>query len=256
MKVAITGAATGIGAAAARVLKARGATVIGFDIARPADHVDQWIEVDLGDRAAIDAAVAQAETGINALINCAGLPPRDGQAARLLQVNVFGLRFFTDAMLGRMAAGGAIVNIASRAGGEWRQNLDQVRALLNAADAETFVAATNVDPTRAYRLSKEAVIVWTMARCEALLARGLRMNTVSPAAVDTGILPDFLSAFGDSASKNIERVGRAGQAGEIAELIAFLASPASHWIKGQDIVIDGGMSTLLACDALGLGDLA
>lgn len=109
-----------------------------------------------------------------------------------------------------------------------------------------------MDATRAYNLSKEAVIAMTQARTEALLARGLRANTVSPSAVSTGILDDFVKAFGPRVAQNVARVGRPGQPGEIAEVIVFLASPQSHWIKGQDIVVDGGMGAILASDMLGL----
>ena len=61
-----------------------------------------------------------------------------------------------------------------------------------------FIADHSIDPIRAYDLSKEAVIVWTKANTERLFALGLRANTVSPAAVDTGILADFGTAFAKS----------------------------------------------------------
>ncbi|MFT4727300.1 MAG: NAD(P)-dependent dehydrogenase (short-subunit alcohol dehydrogenase family) [Granulosicoccus sp.] len=51
---------------------------------------------------------------------------------------------------------------------------------------------------------------------------------------------------------NVERVGRPGTADEIADLIVFLCSENSRWINGQDLVIDGGMSTMLQVDMLEL----
>lgn len=78
------------------------------------------------------------------------------------------------------------------------------------------------------------------------------MNAVSPAAIETRILPDFLTAFGDRATKTMARVGRAGRADEVAELVAFLASPESGWIRGADIPVDGGTAALSLTDALGL----
>jgi NAD(P)-dependent dehydrogenase (short-subunit alcohol dehydrogenase family) len=92
----------------------------------------------------------------------------------------------------------------------------------------------------------------TMADTEQMIARGLRINSVSPAAVSTGILDDFYKAFGDRVAKNVARAGRPGEPHEIADVIAFLASPQSAWIKGQDLVIDGGMSAMAASDALAL----
>lgn len=253
MKVALTGGATGIGAEVAAKLKARSDHVTAFDIHEP-PMADTWIKTDLSDPASIKAALAQADGPFDALINNAGLPPREGLAARVLQVNFFGLRSFMDGMLDKLSEGASIVNTASRAGAMWRDNLDQVKALmaLDLDELPAFLEQHNIDATRAYNLSKEAVIVLTMAGTQDMLARGFRMNSVSPAAVSTGILGDFKAAFGDKVAQNIARVGRPGNADEIADVIVFLASPESGWIKGQDLVIDGGMSALATRDALDL----
>lgn len=253
MRVALTGGATGIGAAVAARLKAAGHHVTAFDIREP-DGVDHWIETDLSDPAAIRAAVQAAEGPYDALINNAGLPPREGMAELILRVNYFGLRAFLDQMLDRLAPGAAIVNTASRAGAMWRDNLDEVRALmaLDPADLAGFIDTRGIDATRAYNLSKEAVIVLTLSQTEAMIARDLRMNAVSPAAVSTGILDDFVTAFGPRVAQNIARVGRPGLPEEVADVIVFLASPESNWIRGTDIVVDGGMGALAQTDMLGL----
>jgi len=254
-RVVITGAATGIGAETARLLRAAGTHVTALDIAEPSDTVDAYVPVDLGDPAAIDRAVASLEGSFDALCNVAGLPPREGLTAKILTVNFLGLRRLTTAMLDRLSPGASIVNVASVAGMRWRDNLDQVKALLalsDDADTADFCNAHGIDHVRAYDLSKEAVIVWTMAQTEALIARDLRANTVSPAAVATGILDDFKAAFGERTARNIARVGRTGTPEEIAAVIVFLASPASGWLKGIDIRIDGGTVALNQCDALSL----
>ena len=195
-----------------------------------------------------------AEGPYDALINNAGLPPRDGLEEMILKVNFFGLRFFLTAMLDKLAPGASVVNTASRAGAHWRDNLDEVKALmaLDPATLPAFIAQREMDAMRAYNLSKEALIVLTMAQTQRMLDRGLRMNSVSPAAVSTGILDDFVAAFGDRVAQNIARVGRAGLPHEVADVIVFMASPQSHWLKGTDIIVDGGMSALAQSDALGL----
>ena len=254
MRVALTGAASGIGAAVAEILKARGDHVTAFDIAEPKANVDDFIATDLGNPTSIGAAVASVSGPYDALINNAGVPPRKGNEHFVLAVNFFGLRMFLDTMLGKLVDGAAIVNTASRAGAQWRDNLAEVKALmaLDPSNLHEFLADRKIDATRAYNLSKEAVIVETMARTQDLMARNLRMNSVSPAAVSTDILADFKAAFGDKVNQNLARSGRAGSPEEIAEVIVFLASPESGWIKGQDILIDGGMSAMIASDQLGL----
>ena len=162
-----------------------------------------------------------------------------------------------DQMLSQLSSGGAIVSTASRAGMNWSENIEEVKALMaleTRSDLQDFIAQRKIDATRAYNLSKEAVIVHAIAATEALGARGLRINTVSPAAVTTGILDDFKTAFGERVDQAIARAGKAGDVDEIADLILFLISPQSRWIKGQDITIDGGISAFAISDALGLSD--
>ena len=254
MRVALTGGATGIGAAIAAKLLAGGHEVVAFDITQPSQDVSQWIQTDLSEPASIAVALDRATGTFDALINNAGLPPRAGLEQAILQVNYFGMRAFSTGMLDKLDHGAPIVNTASRAGAMWRDNLDEIKALmaLDPADLSDFIKTRSMDATHAYNLSKEAVIILTMAQTEAMIQRGLRMNSVSPAAVSTGILDDFTKAFGPKVAKNIARAGRPGTPEEIADIILFLISPQSAWIKGQDITIDGGMSAMGITDMMGL----
>jgi NAD(P)-dependent dehydrogenase (short-subunit alcohol dehydrogenase family) len=256
MKIALTGGATGIGAEVAKKLSSQGHEVTAFDISEPGEGVARWIKTDLNDPASIEAAIHAADGPFDALINNAGLPPRDGLEAVILGVNFFGFRSFLNGMLDKLGEGAAIVNVASRAGAAWRDNLEEVKALMGASheDAAAFIEAREIDHVRAYNLSKEAVIAFTLAETEVMISRGFRMNSVSPAAVSTGILDDFTAAFGERVAKNIARAGRPGLPEEIADVIIYLASKQSAWIKGQDIVIDGGMGAMAMTDVLGLQD--
>lgn len=256
LRVIITGCASGIGAEAARLLKQRGADITGLDVVEPKAHVDRYLPIDLSQLASIDRAVADLNGPYDALCNIAGLPCRPGLREKVLAVNVQGLRRLTGAVLPKLSSDASIVNMASRAGQRWRENIAQVNALLRLADdadLAAFCTTHGIDDVRAYDLSKEALIVWTIAQTEALAARGLRMNTISPGAVDTSILQDFLNAFGERATKQIARAGRSASATEVAEVVAFLASRESGWIKGTDIVVDGGKGAFATSDQLGLG---
>ena len=106
---------------------------------------------------------------------------------------------------------------------------------------EAFCEEREIDPATVYRLSKQAMIYWHQMQVRDHIGKHCFV-TVSPAAISTGILDDFINAFGPGVAKNLERVGRAGKPEEVASLIAFLLSEQAEWINGIDIVVDGGMS--------------
>ncbi len=251
---AVTGCSRGIGAELVTILKEQGHRVTGFDLS-PSDAVDSFISLDLNDPTSILTACETATGRFDGLCNNAGLPPRDDNAAALLQVNFLGQRQFTNQLLGKLNKGASIVNMASRAGHHWHDSIDQVKrlaALQSGADVRGFLNAEDIDATRAYNLTKEAMILWSMAETEPMIERGFRVNSISPGAIATDILEDFSRAFGDKVARNVARTGRPGAPREVAQLAAFLLSKQSGWINGSDIPIDGGMGGFNACDQLGL----
>ena len=248
--IVITGGASGIGKATARKFAKLGAKVTIVDRTDPDDGSFDWVKADLSDLGSIKGL--RLPDQIHALVNAAGLPPRPGREAELLRVNVFGLRTLTRHALPRIADGGAIVNMASKAGAKWRENAEQVKRLLALGPQmlDRFVTEETIDPVRAYDLSKEAVVIWTKAMVDKLRPRSIRMNAVSPAAVDTPILGDFMEAFGERASRGVAIAGRAGRPEEIAEVILFLASDEASWVSGCNIECDGGLTATLDARAL------
>ena len=254
MHVAITGAATGIGAEVVLKLKNQGHTITAFDLIEVNHSVDNFVHLDLSNNTSIEEALKNTNGPFDALINNAGIPPRDNTEQKILMVNYVGMKTFLDGMLSKLNHGASIVNTSSRAGSMWQENLKQVKRLmqLSASDLSKFVSSENIDPVRAYNLSKEAVNVLTMAKTEELLAKGIRINSVCPAAVSTDILQDFTNAFGEKVVKNIAKAGRPALPEEIADIILYLISPESGWVKGQNITIDGGMSAIITSDILNL----
>lgn len=255
---AITGVSNGIGRELAKILKAGGHKVIGLDIVPSHELVDQFIELDLSNSSSIEAACGEISDPLDGICNSAGLPPRSGLEAKILCVNFLGTRKFTNRLYGKLHEGASVVNMASRAGHGWPQGIDQVKRLTELgldADIQKFITDEKINHVRAYDLSKEAVILWTMACSEKYLNRNLRINSISPGAVETRILNDFEAAFGERMTKNVQRAGRAGSPSEIAQLAAFLLCEKSGWIKGSDISIDGGMSAFTMSDKLALSEL-
>jgi len=254
MRIAVTGGASGIGLETVKFLSQQGHELVVYDRQPMELEGVEFIPLDLTDNSAVDQAARQTSDELDGLCNIAGIPPLEDNSAQILRVNFIGTRRFTEALLPKLKQGAAVVNLASRAGSQWMPNLEEVRRLLaedNGSDATALARQLNLQPARAYRLSKEAVIVWSMALARQELQRH-RAVSVSPAAVETPILRDFVASFGDIVETNRKRVGREGQPEEIARVLAFLLTPENAWINGVDLPVDGGIGAANLIDELGL----
>ena len=244
--VLLTGAASGIGEAAAAQLIERGNKVVSLDIKPPQNPDVSHIHCDLSHPASIDAAAAQLSGPYSSLLNVAGVPGTIG-AELTFKVNFLGLRYFTEAVWDRIADGATVVNVASIAGNNWRKRRGYLNDAIATASFEDGVSwwqanedAIDID---AYTFSKEAVVVYTMHLAGKGLARGIRVNDVGPGPVDTPILPDFTKDAGAEAMQQmIDMVGRAAQPADIAEALVVLAEGQISWLNGQHIIVDGGMT--------------
>jgi NAD(P)-dependent dehydrogenase (short-subunit alcohol dehydrogenase family) len=254
-RIVVTGSSSGIGWETSRVLAEQGAEVLGVDVTKNFDHVEEFYRADLGDPRAIDALLDVLPEDIDGLVNNAGLPPtRD--ANQLLRVNLLGLKRLTYGMIDKLAEGASIVNVASLAGFGWPQAVDAIKAAehLDFHNLDGFIARWKVtsDGGRSYFFSKEALIVWTMQNRWTWRDRGIRMNAVSPGPVDTPILGDFLQTLGARAEEDRRVMDRPGTPEDIAPVIAFLLSDMTTWIRGANIPADGGMSSNILCGMHGL----
>jgi NAD(P)-dependent dehydrogenase (short-subunit alcohol dehydrogenase family) len=240
----VTGAASGIGDAVARQLISDGATVVSLDRKAPSADVAQHIEVDLSDRPSIDAALEELTGEWDVLCNVAGLPgTHPGET--VFRVNFLAVRHLCEAFFDRLRPGGAIVNVASTAGIQWPDRLDDIRDLLAAFTFDDGVTwfEEHTPKGNAYNFSKEALIVYTMAMASGLVDLNLRMNAVSPGPVETPILVDFEESMGKDTIDGIKAMlGRHAEPSDIASVVSFLASPAAGWINGHNLVVDGGIA--------------
>ena len=244
MRLALTGGATGIGAATVARLRADGHEIVIFDIQKP-EGDDHWIRLDLMDDSSLAAALKAADGRFDGLVSIAGIPPRGDNEVACLTVNTLATCAFIDGFMPKLNEGAAVGTVASKAGAAWQTNLDQLDDLLAQSPGSLagWCAANEVDATKAYILSKQAVIYWHQRAVTPHIGRH-RFVTVSPSAVSTGILDDFVKAFGPMVAANLARVGRSGTPEEVAELITFCLSPAASWINGVDLVTDGGMGAM------------
>lgn len=242
--VVVSGAATGMGAAAARTLVELGAEVHALDRKPVEAPVRRAHEVDLRDPASIDAAVAALPARVDRLFHCAGLPGAPFSNLDTMLVNFVGLRHLNEALLPRIPEGGAIAAITSVAGMGFRKNLDAVKALCGTPDfaAGRAWCAANPDKANGYLFSKQCIIWYTMTRAVELVERRIRMNCLSPSPTDTPMLP----AFHAQASREfiethfLAPIGRNALPEEMAEPLILLGSDAARFVSGVNLFVDYG----------------
>jgi NAD(P)-dependent dehydrogenase (short-subunit alcohol dehydrogenase family) len=238
----VSGASRGIGEAIARLLAAQGAHVVctsrkldGCEAVAESIRADggsaQALAMHVGDPAAIEAAFAQLDTDgrvATLLVNNAAANPYFGPMVdmdlgsyeKTVEVNLRGYFWTTVQAAKRMRAaktGGAIVNVAS-------------------------VNARRAAPGQGvYSMTKAGIVNMTEGFAKELAVDGIRVNAVLPGLTDT----KFASAITSNEKYlgmmlRLVPMARVAQPGEIAPAVLFLASPASSYVTGTTLAVDGG----------------
>ncbi len=248
----ITGAGRGQGLAAAKRFAAEGARIVvndldpesvnaavtairsaGGDAIAAVGDVSQSVEV----RRALAVAKEQCG-GLDILYNNAGIgysaTKRFGVAMsdivscteedwrRILDINIGGVFLFCKYGVPMLIerGGGVIINTAS------------IAALRGGGDAHAYTA------------TKGAIVSLTRAIAVTYGSKGIRANTICPGVIDTEMIHDKLIARDDINKILVQStpLRRAGTAEDIAEVALFLASDASRFVTGEEIIVDGGIS--------------
>jgi 2-hydroxycyclohexanecarboxyl-CoA dehydrogenase len=238
----VTGGASGIGAATARLLAAEGARVAIGDlnedgareIAAELDGIA--VKLDVTDVESVNTAVASIteQAGqIDVLVNNAGtdlfsffVKTDPGLWDFVLAVNLRGVLAVTHAVLPGMQErrSGAIVNVASEAGRVGSQG------------------------SAVYSAAKAGVIGFTKAIAREAARYRVRVNAVAPGPIETPLLnaaPKILGELGERLKQGMvdaTQLGRAGEPQEVATAIAFLASEDASYVTGQTLNVSGGLS--------------
>jgi len=231
----VTGASRGIGRAIALQLANAGAEVIvhyhknraaAESVAVELGGPVRLVQADLRSPREIDALVKTlAEVRLDILVNNAALwggTPLGSTSLEtleaMLDANVKGVFWLTQAVLPLLREGSRIVNISSLAG------------RIGRAGGRSLYGAT-----------KAAVDAFTRNWALELAPRKIRVNAVAPGYIDTDMTAGY---FSDPKvlqhAVDRQPFGRLGHADEVADVVLFLCSPASNWIAGESLNVSGG----------------
>jgi NAD(P)-dependent dehydrogenase (short-subunit alcohol dehydrogenase family) len=253
-RVVVTGGATGVGAALLDLLAELGAAdVTVLDIKVPAGPHTTFLETNLAERDAVDAAIARIDGDVDALFNNAGVA-NTMPSETVFRINVLAPIRLTEALLPRMGEGATITTTSSVAGLAWPQRLPVIQELLalDGWDAMFDWFEGRDVGVDTYSFTKEVMQVWTMRRAHDLMERGIRINSVAPSPIDTPLAPDFRQTIGDAGIDfTIKHSGgRMVSAREVASVLAFLASPAASFVSGQNLNVDFGFQASMITGTL------
>lgn len=243
-RVVVTGASSGMGAAAAGLLVELGAEVIGLDVQPTELELAAFHLTDLRDRAAIDVAVESIGGGVDSVFSVAGLPGPPFSDLDTVLVNFIGSRHLIESLLPGMRTGAAIACVASNAGLGWQTKLAELLPLVacDGFDAGAEWCEANPDVIAGgYAPSKQFLNAWVAWRGTQLSRQGIRLNCINPGPTDTAMMPAFEALAGkETIDAFVGPSGRRSRAEEQAWPLLFLNSPRSSYIAGEALHVDGG----------------
>jgi NAD(P)-dependent dehydrogenase (short-subunit alcohol dehydrogenase family) len=248
----ITGAASGMGQAAASLMSEAGWPLLLCDL--NGERLEQIAERlrahgqvetlagDIADLGFSDRLISAARGGrVGALIHSAGLSPSMAEPARILEVNLAATMRLLTGILPLMADGSAVILFASLAGHMLGRDLDAQISAVTTPEAVGSLVAYAPNPGAAYSISKRAVQLLVRREATAFARQGVRIVSISPGIIDTPMgraelaLHPMMKALVESSP-----LQRLAAPDEVARVAVFLCSGAASFITGTDISVDGG----------------
>lgn len=238
----VTGAASGLGAATAAELVARGARVIGLDLpqvvhaAAPVDGV-QYVSADVTDEEQVRAAVATAAdvAPLRTVVNCAGI----GTSARVVGKNgVHDLALFERVVRINLVGTFTVLALAAEVmtAQDPVDEAGQRGVIINTASVAAFEGQIG---QAAYAASKGGVHSMTIAAARDLSSRGVRVMTIAPGIVDTPMLGRVSEDFRSALAESVPFPHRLARPDEYAQLAGMIVE--HDYLNGETIRMDGAL---------------
>ena len=255
--VVVTGAGSGMGKAAARLLAELGANVHASVRRHPLDfEVAREIPSELGTKDGLDAFIAELPSEVDALFVCHGISNAVGMTNGLeVQLtNFLSFRYLTEALLPRMSEGASVTFISSNGGWEWRERAVACMELIGAGGWDESLAWYEAHPdltNDGYVFAKQCQNVYVHAKVHdpEFVARHVRINAIAPGLTRTGLTDDFNrsltgdAAFGQSVLEDMYLStwdGRWATPEEMGYPMVVLGSRLCSYVSGQVLYIDWG----------------
>ncbi len=240
---ALTGSASGIGAALCKSLQEQGHTVVTVDM-RDADVIAD-LSAPEGRQAAVAGVVDAAPDGLDGLVPLAGIAGGGPPGTLITSVNFFGTIEFLEGLRDLLAKkNGSVVLLCSNSAPMQSPNDDLLNALLARDETEALRISEEDDNGMHYMVGKRALNIWMRQNCMEYARAGVRMNAVAPGPIETPMTaplfedPDMAAVM--QGLIDATPLGRMGQPEEIVSCIEFLLSPAASNVCGSNLFIDGG----------------
>lgn len=260
---AVTGASSGMGKSCTEILVSLGAKVYALDIVPCGiDGIQEFIEINMGDKASIDKAFTRLPGNIDRFFSFAGVSGEKTSPKATITINFLGNQYMMKQYLcDRIPEKGAVMMCTSVGANRWYSDVNkpELEALVHAQDWEEAeeildVICKNLEPGNAYTYSKRALGYFTTLFACKMAERKVRVNCLKPGNTRSGLTDEFIERYlklhpGETIEDyhRVNGVRPIAEPREMAEPAILLNSDMASYISGAELLVDYATDARVLC---------